>query len=382
MRVTVEHHTEGVSRELPPRVVDAAAPDLSFLTRDPHAALRSFYSTVEAIVASNAVDAARLHQLGSKKRAGALDEDEDRELSTLRAMAVRQGRAVAATIGFFLKFKAYPALAEVRARNKLFQPQFGPLLVVDGDTVRDVLDRNQEFTVEPYGVEMARVMSPRHNGGFSTFILSTDNDPAYEPDKRLLSLVCNRQDAGRITSVIHQDCRRRAGQAIQQARDHGRATIDVVRDIARYVPVTLGHHYLGVPVEPSPGTFELSDDMLIFYGQPIDDQADTALGRGDGVIPDERQMYSWIKAAFQHFFNNVQKDPEVQVQAHQNAVWCIGCRYHADPAARVSDGPLDRAGAPSRSRSPAGQRPAHRRERHGHDCRCRRRSGRSDQPDD
>jgi hypothetical protein len=30
------------------------------------------------------------------------------------------------------------------------------------------------------------------------------------------------------------------------------------------------------------------------------------------VIPDEARMYSWIKAAFQHFFNNVQKDPDVQ----------------------------------------------------------------------
>ena len=32
------------------------------------------------------------------------------------------------------------------------------------------------------------------------------------------------------------------------------------------------------------------------------------------MIPDERQMYLWIKAAFQHFFNNVQKDPAVQVE--------------------------------------------------------------------
>ena len=34
----------------------------------------------------------------------------------------------------------------------------------------------------------------------------------------------------------------------------------------------------------------------------------------DGVVPDERQMYVWIKAAFQHFFNNVQQDPVVQIQ--------------------------------------------------------------------
>jgi hypothetical protein len=36
------------------------------------------------------------------------------------------------------------------------------------------------------------------------------------------------------------------------------------------------------------------------------------LTAADGIVPDERQMYLWIKAAFQHFFNNVQKDRAVQ----------------------------------------------------------------------
>jgi hypothetical protein len=38
------------------------------------------------------------------------------------------------------------------------------------------------------------------------------------------------------------------------------------------------------------------------------------LSKSDGAIPDEQSMYLWIKAAFQHFFNNVQKDPVVQAQ--------------------------------------------------------------------
>ncbi len=53
--------------------------------------------------------------------------------------------------------------------------------------------------------------------------------------------------------------------------------------------------------------------MLTYYGTPIDGQAETALKTADGVIPDEQQMYLWIKAAFRHFFNNVQKDPQVQI---------------------------------------------------------------------
>ena len=107
---------------------------------------------------------------------------------------------------------------------------------------------------------------------------------------------------------------RRVGAAVAAARTNGSPTIDVVQAVARYVPVTLGHRYLGVPVAAEPGSFELTPDMLTYYGAPIDGQAETALTKTDGIIPDERQMYLWIKAAFQHFFNNVQKDPAVQAQ--------------------------------------------------------------------
>ena len=190
----------------------------------------------------------------------------------------------------------------MRGKGKVFQPPFGPVLVADGDTVRDVFERDQDFTVEPYGVEMAKVMTPSHNGGFTTFILSTDDNVVYEPDKRLLSAVCNRQDAAMITEVIHTDCVRRVGAALRDCRSANALSIDVVPSVARYVPVTLGHKYLGVPVADTRGTFELTPEMLTYYGSPIDGQAATALGPSDGVIPDEHQLYLWIKAAFRHFF--------------------------------------------------------------------------------
>ena len=216
-------------------------------------------------------------------------------------------------IGFFLKLKPYPMLDEIRKKAKLFQPAFGPVLVVEGDAVRDVLERDQEFTVEPYGVEMMKVMTPSHNGGFTTFILSTDDNAAYEPDKRLLSAVCNREDADRITDIIHQRLHAPNGRRAR-CRSNERVVDDRHRaDLARYVPVTLGHSYLGVPVAAQPGSFELTPEMLTYYGTPIDGQAETALKKEDGVIPDEQQMYLWIKAAFRHFFNNVQKDPQVQI---------------------------------------------------------------------
>jgi cytochrome P450 len=311
MRLSIEHNAEAAAA--PARAAaDPSSPDLGFLARDVPGALQSFFSTVDRIVADNPVAAPRLLELARK--GPSLTDEEKQEIGLLKAHALRQGRAVAAVIGFFLKLKPYPMLEEIRRKGKIFQPLFGPVLVVDGNTVREVLERDQEFTVEPYGVEMIKVMSPHHNGGFNTFVLSTDDTALYDPDKRLLTLVCNRDDAERITDVIHRECLRRVGAAVAAARRSGSMTLDVVETVARYVPVALGHKYLGVPVAATPGSFELTPEMLTYYGSPIDGQADTALKQGDGVIPDERQMYLWIKAAFRHFFNNVQKDPAVLVE--------------------------------------------------------------------
>jgi cytochrome P450 len=293
---------------------DPAAPNLSFLTTDFRTALRSFFDTIDRITADNPVATSRLQELVGKARLGRATGADGAELQSLTLKALRQGRAVAAVIGFFLKFKPYQALEEIRRKGKVFQPTFGPVLVVDGAAVRDVLERDQEFTVEPYGVEMTKVMSPLHNGGFTTFVLSTDDDGVYEPDKRLLSTVCRRGDAETITRIVHEECIRRVGKAVMAARTGASSTVDVVDALARYVPVTLGHRYLGVPVAPRPGSFELTHEMVTYYGTAIDGRPETALTRDDGIIPDERQMYQWIKAAFQHFFNNVQKDPAVQIE--------------------------------------------------------------------
>jgi cytochrome P450 len=313
MRLSVEHNTEAAAA-IAPVAPDPTAPDLGFLSRELATALRSFFGTVDRISADNPVAAARLHELAAKAHGTQLSEADIHEFQSLKLQALRQGRAIGAVIGFFLKLRPYPALDEIRQKGKLFQPPFGPVLVVDGAAVRDVLERHQEFTVEPYGIEMQKVMSPGHNGGFSTFVLSTDDTAVYEPDKRLLSTVCNRRDADAITGMVHQDCVRRVGAAVSAARAEGSSTIDVVDSVARYVPVTVGHQYLGVPVAARPGSFELTAEMLTYYGAPIDGQAETALTRDDGVIPDEPLMYLWIKAAFQHFFNNVQKDLAVQAR--------------------------------------------------------------------
>jgi cytochrome P450 len=311
MRLSIELNTVGrmASGRSGP---DPASPNLSYLGEE--AALKSFFATVDRIVADNPVAVPRLVELAGKARSTPLSPAEAEELKGLQVQALRQGRAVGSVLGFFLKLRPYQMLEEIRRKAKVFQPAFGPVLVVEGNTVREVFERDQDFTVEPYGVEMTKVMSPQHNGGFSTFVLSTDDSAVYEPDKRLLTLVCNRGDADRIVNLVHEECVRRVGESVAVARASGALTIDVVDSIGRFVPVVVGHKYLGVPVAAQPGSFELTPEMLTYYGSPIDGLAATALQKNDGVIPDGRQMYLWIKAAFRHFFNNVQKDPVVQVE--------------------------------------------------------------------
>ncbi len=332
--------------ESPPESkVDFTIPDLGYLREHFAEAIGSFYQTIGRIMQDNPVDIAKLTELAGKAKSGAIAPD-DAELNRLKLAAVRQGRAVGGVCGFFLKYRPYPMLAEIRQKEKLFQPPFGPIMVVNHDTVLDVLSRHSEFTVDPYGREMVKSMTPEYNGGLDTFILSTDDDSKYINDKRLLTTVVNAGDGENITDLIHRDSMRRLNIELDKARTNGDCVIDVVPALARFVPVTLAQHYLGVPVAKQNSSFELNDDMLKYYGEKVAgpdgqtalplrlekpdgnvvDLPDTALKRGDGVIPDEMQLYQWIKAAFQNFFNNVQKDIEVQargVRAYRELLVCI-----------------------------------------------------------
>jgi len=311
----------------PPGISDPSIPDVSFLKDEPEQAMVSFYSTMQRLMEDNPVDIARLTELAGKAKTGSLSPQEASELETLKLAATRQGKAVGAGYGFFFRYKPYPMLAEIRAKEKLFQPPFGPIIVVHGDTVREVLTRHHEFTVDPYGREMVKSLTPNNNDGFDTFILSTDDDSKYLEDKALLTAVVNRNDPQLITDLIHQDCMRRVKEAVREVRASDNNYIDVVPAVARFVPVTLGHHYFGVPAAQHKGSFELTDEMLEYYGDKVPgpdgktplptsyknaagetiNLPDSALKRGDGVIPDELQIYLWIKAAFRNFFNNVKR---------------------------------------------------------------------------
>ncbi|MEN8259800.1 MAG: hypothetical protein ABFS02_04305 [Pseudomonadota bacterium] len=311
---------------------DPTIPDLSYLKEHFKEAINSFYQTIQHIMADNPADAGALIKLVNKAKTGTISAEESAQIQKLKLAAVRQGRAVGGVYGFFLKYRPYPMFAEIRRKEKLFQPPFGPIMLVHGETILDVLSRHSEFTVDPYGREMIKSMTPEYNGGLDTFILSTDDDFKYIEDKKLLTTVVKKTDGEKITELVHNDSMRRVKESIGQTGGNGTCLIDVVTSVARFVPVTLSHFYLGVPAAKQKGSFELSDDMMKYYGTKIagpDGQTplpttyrgtdgtvielpDSALKRCDGVIPDERQIYQWIKASFQNFFNNIQKDIVIQ----------------------------------------------------------------------
>ena len=245
-------------------------------------------------------------------------------------------------------------------------------------------------------------MSPDRNGGFTTFVLSTDDNALYEPDKRLLSAVCNRGDADAITDVDPPGlpATRRRGRRRPRARAARTRSTSCRRS-----PVTCRSRSAtaisACRSRRSPGSFELTPDMLTYYGTPIDGSAETALAKGDGVIPDERQHVRLDQGRVPAL---LQQRPEGSGRAGRRAcapagscspTCCArspasaqrlrgrpaGRRHDARAAGPVPAGSIYADGRPAARPGPAArQRPAHRRERHGDDRRRRGGAGRSDVP--
>src|SRR5262245_54916567 len=111
MRLSIEYNIDGASALASP-MPDPSAPNLSFLAGDVPGALRSFFQTIDRVATDNPVDIARLQELAGKVPHAGLTEAEAQDLQLLKVQALRQGRAVGATIGFFLKFRPYPMLEE------------------------------------------------------------------------------------------------------------------------------------------------------------------------------------------------------------------------------------------------------------------------------
>lgn len=120
-----------------------------------------------------------------------------------------------------------------------FARQFKPILKLGNNVlifrhedVAEVFERDDDFT-------LAEVMAPRMACG--RFLLGMDRSPQYDAERRLLAKVCLPSDLGRVTQLAGQFC----DEKLNAARPLGR--IDLVHDIAEYVPRSIVAEYFGVP---------------------------------------------------------------------------------------------------------------------------------------
>jgi cytochrome P450 len=222
--------------------------------------------------------------------------------------AKERGATVARVIATWLAKSPYAMFRELLAQPKetmpIFKPAVGPAIVMRHDDVIRCLERTDLFTVDLYGVEMARAMDDKNKnpGAYSHFMLGTDQDDLYRIDDVIMRKAVSRSDRARLSSLIRSE----AEYWTAQAQKEGAQEIDVVPTIAKFVPLRIVSDYLGIPFyeagSPSAlpgllggGPFQLDEDLQrVFTFKKID----------KGIVPTADLLFSWIKDAFRNIFNN------------------------------------------------------------------------------
>ena len=197
-------------------------------------------------------------------------------------------------------FRAAVKLLEERAREdprRLFKllrtvrpvvVRNGLAIVTQYDDVREVLTRDEAFSVEPYRGKMQDLAGD--------FVLGTDDSPAYERDISILRLAAPRSDVPRLADFVMQTA--------DGMVDDANGRIDVA-DLAKRVPARLIDHWFGTPG------------------------------------PDDETMIAWTLAMFEAIFVNLKDDPEIHGRAEKAAA---GLAPHLDEliaARKASGGPAD-----------------------------------------
>lgn len=137
--------------------------------------------------------------------------------------------------------------------------------------VKDILERDDDFTVELYTPKMDRAVGPR------PFILGMQNGPIYQRDITNLRKAAPHTDIPRVKDLLDEII----GSVLATARPGGR--LDVVGELADVVPMTLSGRYLGAPSPPG------------------------------------GELITWARAVFREFFYNGRNDPAISGPAYANA---------------------------------------------------------------
>lgn len=154
-------------------------------------------------------------------------------------------------------FKLLRTVKPVVVRNQL-------AIVTQYDDVREVLTRDETFSVEPYRGKMKDLAGD--------FILGTDDSPAYERDVSILRLAAPRSDVPALAAFV--------SETADGLVDDAGGRIDVA-DLAKRVPARLIGRWFGTPG------------------------------------PDEDTMIAWTLAMFEAIFVNLKDDPEIHARAKE-----------------------------------------------------------------
>jgi cytochrome P450 len=164
----------------------------------------------------------------------------------------------------------------------------GLAIVTQYDDVREVLTRDETFSVEPYRGKMKQLAGD--------FVLGTDDSPEYERDISILRLAAPRADVPALAGFVEQTA--------DGLVDDADGRIDVA-DLAKRVPARLVGRWFGTPG------------------------------------PDEDALIAWTLAMFEAIFVNLKDDPGIHRRAEEAGA---GLRPHLDgliAARKASGGPAD-----------------------------------------
>ena len=158
--------------------------------------------------------------------------------------------------------------------SQRFRPivKLGNIIVVTKHAdVKDILERDDDFTVDMYTPKMLKAVGPR------PFILGMQNGPIYQRDETNLRAAVPHSDIPRVKELLDQII----GSILSSARSRGR--LDVVRELSEAVPMELSGRYLGAPGPPG------------------------------------GELITWSRAVFREFFYNGRNDPAISGPAYANA---------------------------------------------------------------
>lgn len=164
------------------------------------------------------------------------------------------------------------------------------VLQPDGSTASR---RSLLFQLGAYRPEMSNLT--RHYMLCDDDIARHDAEKAYQHEHGIKAT-----DAKLVADI----CRDAANELVSRAMARGGNTIDIVQDVARWIPMKVVNSYFGLPCGDNAPEFQLENNAIPLFQEISYDKAGVRY-----IKVTEEIMYMWIANGFRSLFLNVGKDP-------------------------------------------------------------------------